>query len=307
MIGFIVWLILFAIGFLIGIFSFSNIMLSLFYGFPRTVYLASKGVLKKRACFVYLVAPIAWTAVLMAVYISLRMFASTFLSRVFGFVAIQLGFGLGIVLHVVRLFATSTRKDMDSDFWTFMNRYKTRDDTISSVETKMLEIYSGSTNDSRADSLLFMKGINHMDRGEWLQASEEFSDAVRLEPADFVSWYNLGLAYINLGKMDAALIALMEAVARRPHFTEALNTLGYLYNQLREWEKAREVLEKAVHINPNFTEAWFNLGVTILYSSYGTRYNLQIILERLKSLDPSSAKSFEEIQKQKKSENGIKP
>ena len=125
------------------------------------------------------------------------------------------------------------------------------------------------------------------------QAAEAFAEAVRLEPADYVSWYNLGLALLRMGRFDEAFRPLNEAVARRPDFADALSSLGYLYNQRREWGKAWNLLHRAVTANPRHADAWYNLGISILYAGGDNRANLEIVLQNLRALNPASASEFE--------------
>jgi Tfp pilus assembly protein PilF len=140
----------------------------------------------------------------------------------------------------------------------------------------------------------FARGVAHLDRGEIAQAAEAFAEAVRREPADYVSWYNLGLVFVRTGHVDEAFQALNEAVARRPEFADALSSLGYLYNQRREWVKAWNVLHRAVTANPRHADAWYNLGISILYAGGDNRANLEIVLQNLRALNPASASEFEQ-------------
>ena len=163
------------------------------------------------------------------------------------------------------------------------------------VYDSVIQGQSGKPESGFEGSPAFQKGIHHFDREEWSQAAEVFASAVRDEPADFVSWYNLALAYIYMGQIEDAIKPLMEAITRRPYFTEALTTLGHVYNQQRKWDQAQIVLQKAIDTNPDYADAWFNLGVTMLYSGNYAQDDLQNIQEQLKTLDPESANSFEQL------------
>ena len=98
-----------------------------------------------------------------------------------------------------------------------------------------------------------------------------------------------------MGQIEDAIKPLMEAITRRPYFTEALTTLGYVYNQQRKWDQALIVLQKAIDTNPDYADAWFNLGITILYSDSHRQEDIKSIQEQLRNLDHEIAKSFEKI------------
>lgn len=117
---------LFALGFVLGIFWFSVIVLPIFYGFPRALIWAGRGWLKWRASFTYLVVPIVWTATLFVVAYIIDYFfpdAAEFLMK-----SAPFGWGqtAGILLSLVRaIFSRSTRADMSIDFLTFAQPHLT--------------------------------------------------------------------------------------------------------------------------------------------------------------------------------------
>jgi len=167
------------------------------------------------------------------------------------------------------------------------------------AKTAILHVYdsavlalSGHTPSGTEGSAAFRLGLAYQDQRLWAQAASAFAEAVRDEPADFVSWYNLALAYVELERPDEALLPLREALGRKPDWPEALSTLGYLYNQKREWAMAFEVLTKAVDLGPDLSDAWFNLGITLLYSRRHEGNTLALILQRLEALDRNSAVQF---------------
>ena len=57
------------------------------------------------------------------------------------------------------------------------------------------------------------------------QEAEQFTEALRLDPNDPDTHYNLGFIFIQLGRPEEAVPQLTEAVRLKPDFEEALQHL----------------------------------------------------------------------------------
>lgn len=78
---------------------------------------------------------------------------------------------------------------------------------------------------------------------------------------------NMGLLFLNEGKIDLAIVHLQKCIQLDPKNYKAYNALGLSYTIKREWDKAISYFEKSLVINPEFTEVHNNLG--IIYQEKG--------------------------------------
>ncbi len=73
-------------------------------------------------------------------------------------------------------------------------------------------------------------------------------------------FHNLGIAFKQLGQVDAAVESYQKALAVNPDYVEAHNNLGNAYKELGQLDDAVKSYEKALAINPDFTGAQNNLS-----------------------------------------------
>lgn len=62
---------------------------------------------------------------------------------------------------------------------------------------------------------------------------------------------NIGYHYNHVGASKLALIPLLKAYEKEPHYNGLEFELSYAYNAIGQFEKAITILEKAIHNNPN--------------------------------------------------------
>lgn len=72
------------------------------------------------------------------------------------------------------------------------------------------------------------------------------------QDAEKVSYLkNIGYHYNHVGASKLALIPLLKAYEKEPHYNGLEFELSYAYNAIGQFEKAITVLENAIHNNPN--------------------------------------------------------
>jgi Tetratricopeptide repeat len=86
------------------------------------------------------------------------------------------------------------------------------------------------------------------------EAAEQYEIALKLDKADFISAYNLGLVRETEGKIGRAIAAYRTAIARKPGFPQAHFRLGRLYEHRGERESAVKEYAKAMLIDPTMRE-----------------------------------------------------
>lgn len=76
--------------------------------------------------------------------------------------------------------------------------------------------------------------------------------------------FNSGIAAYNAGALDAAEVALQQAIALDPTLKHAFNRLGNLYYQRDAYPRALEMYQRALALDPDYIEAHNNLGNTYM-------------------------------------------
>jgi tetratricopeptide (TPR) repeat protein len=99
-----------------------------------------------------------------------------------------------------------------------------------------------------------------LQRGNREEAIGFFERAAQLNPSDNESLNDLGMAYLETGKVADAERAFKWSVAADDKYPLAYNGLGLVYIQKHELPAARGYFEKAVQLDAELLEAQLNLG-----------------------------------------------
>jgi tetratricopeptide (TPR) repeat protein len=96
--------------------------------------------------------------------------------------------------------------------------------------------------------------------GDYQQATTLLKRVVELEPKDRTAWNNLGLAYMGLRQVDAAVDAFKKQLEINPYHEHAHTNLGRAYLQQRRYADAEAAFRKQLELNPLDRYAHANLG-----------------------------------------------
>ena len=72
--------------------------------------------------------------------------------------------------------------------------------------------------------------------------------------------YILGNYYLNLGKLEEAIIAYQQAIQIDPNHANAYFNLGLAYGRQGQLEQAIAAYQQAIQIDPNDADVYTNLG-----------------------------------------------
>lgn len=105
----------------------------------------------------------------------------------------------------------------------------------------------------------YRAGVLASRRHGWLDALEHFERAERLDASNLSVLNNLGVAYLNLGRLDAAEATLQRALALggARHF-RAWNNLAQVYFARSQRAQGCAALERSMAINPAYALARHN-------------------------------------------------
>jgi len=110
----------------------------------------------------------------------------------------------------------------------------------------------------RVESLL-ASATQSLKTGQPADAIEPLSDAALLQPSDAIIQHDLGLAYLEVGRISESIAALKQAVAIDPRFANAYFRLGMALEKQGDIGPAI-AYDRATELLPSLTEAWFRAG-----------------------------------------------
>jgi tetratricopeptide (TPR) repeat protein len=94
----------------------------------------------------------------------------------------------------------------------------------------------------------------------WDAAETTLERALRLAPNDAEVNYSLGMVFAQTEQPDRAYAELKKALELRPNYPEAMNNLGVLYLRTRRRDNAVAEFEKCIRIAPAFDQSYLNLA-----------------------------------------------
>jgi tetratricopeptide (TPR) repeat protein len=84
------------------------------------------------------------------------------------------------------------------------------------------------------------------------------------EDSNYASvWYNKGVALVDLGKYEEALVYFDKAIELNPNDAEVWDNKGIALGHLGKHDEALACFNKALEQNPNNAEVWYNKGVAL--------------------------------------------
>ena len=107
---------------------------------------------------------------------------------------------------------------------------------------------------------------------EYEKATNIFDKIIKLNPNSYRAYYNLGIAYFNLGQIENAKNSFNSALKIKPDYKYCLYNLGLVYEDIKNYEEALKYYEQAIEIDPNFTYA------------LAARSQIRQILDKLKQM-----------------------
>lgn len=154
----------------------------------------------------------------------------------------------------------------------------------------------GAMEKTPSESLrLAAEGIRHLDRGELVEASTSFNQALKLDPTN--SWLQLlnGTTYhLRAIRGDASFFDLAETGYRLAMRFDPSNWIahyqtGLLYMDRRDWSRAREAFAETLAFRPDDPNLLYAMGCACYEG--GDPASAAAVLSHLRTLEPSSLRS----------------
>lgn len=145
---------------------------------------------------------------------------------------------------------------------------------------------------SEADSL-FVKGNKLYANQKYPEATAVYREALKLDPANWRYYMNLGLALKKTGGSDEALAAFKKALELNPESFSANKEVGETLARGGKLDEAKPYYEKAVGLRPDDPDAHYNLGLCL--SSTGEPEAALAQFQRAVELNPDFADPYYQI------------
>jgi len=91
-----------------------------------------------------------------------------------------------------------------------------------------------------------------------------YRQAITLRPDYADAYSNLGVALIDKGQLDEAIVACRQAITLRPDYANAYRNLGAALADKGQLDEAIAACRQAIKLRPNFARAHHNLALTLL-------------------------------------------
>ncbi len=99
--------------------------------------------------------------------------------------------------------------------------------------------------------------------GQPADAIRPLRDAALLQPSNPMIQHDLGLAFLEVGRLGEAVAVLKRAIAGNPHYADAYFRLAIALEKLGDFGGAIAAYHRATELVPTLTEAWFRAGALV--------------------------------------------
>jgi superkiller protein 3 len=171
------------------------------------------------------------------------------------------------------------------------------------------EPLAAKENEREKYKLHHLRGSALYELGRYQDAVNDLTAAIRISPADWTDFSQLGIAHYNLNRYDDAIQTLVKALALRPGHAATAEYLGKSYFKkgvaalsAKQYEAAIENLRKARDYTPKDGFVYYNLAEAYLFQN--NLGEAEKALNQALELMPRSAEVFQRLgliyEKQKK-------
>lgn len=109
-------------------------------------------------------------------------------------------------------------------------------------------------------NLKLREGNKFRDEDNHKQAAQLFTEAIELNPENFLAWHNRGWAYSEQRKYKEAMADFDKASELNPSSELPYFGRGWVYNKMKDYTAAIKEYDKVIEMNPKYAIAWNNRG-----------------------------------------------
>jgi tetratricopeptide (TPR) repeat protein len=131
------------------------------------------------------------------------------------------------------------------------------------IGKKEPELHNINAGHERADTFAewFDTGCKRYQEGDLKGAIEAYTGAIAMKPEEIRSYFNRGIAYIELHMLDKAIDDYNTVISMNPDYTEAYNNRGWALLQKGLFDPAIRDCNKALQLDPNMATAYHTRGM----------------------------------------------
>jgi tetratricopeptide (TPR) repeat protein len=127
------------------------------------------------------------------------------------------------------------------------------------VSKRVKATYSGSSSNENEDKH-YERGNDNLNHGNYMEAIDNYNEAIRLKPNYPKAYNNRGSAYFYLNNSQKALEDYSTALSLELNYSKAFNNRGFVYEKLQDYQKAIEDYKETINIDPGLAATYENLG-----------------------------------------------
>lgn len=147
------------------------------------------------------------------------------------------------------------------------------------------QLLAGHAGDDRS-GVIASRGSAYYRAGDYRRAGTDYIAAIRLDPRNSSSHYNLGLVHEQLGDRQRALVDYSAAIGIDPENVEALQNRGLIHLDAGRFDQAIADFTGAYKLQPTNTITLANRGVA--YAWKNDRVRSEQDFEIVRKSDPSN-------------------
>jgi tetratricopeptide (TPR) repeat protein len=110
------------------------------------------------------------------------------------------------------------------------------------------------------DTTPAMRGYISAKAKKWDEAISNLTEAVRLNPQDVESSFNLGNVYFTEGDFDSAITYYTKVIGLRTNSSTVYDNRGIAYARKGDYARALADFGEAIRISPGYERAYYNRG-----------------------------------------------
>jgi len=121
---------------------------------------------------------------------------------------------------------------------------------VSDRESSSKSRSGGNSNAQMTDADYNNRGNSYYEKGQYDQAISDYSEAIKINPADAIAYNNRGLAYYKKGQYDKAISDCTKAIGINPAYAAAYHIRGVAHDEKGQYDQAMSDYSEAIKINP---------------------------------------------------------
>ena len=136
----------------------------------------------------------------------------------------------------------------------------------------------------------FNLAVAYNDIGNVDEAQNYYKKAIEIAPLKSKAYINLAALYANIGRTEDAVSLLNKSIGLNPGIAEGYGKLGAVYAMMGNNDEALRLIRKAIELDADYTEGYLNLGA--IYVNTGEIEKAILSYKHVLEINPNSTQSY---------------